>query len=294
MTKYNSNTFNYTIQENDRTVKGIMRENLNFSARLSKKLEISNEILLNGKTVKLNKSVFKGDVLTVGFPDETDEYESVKMQLDILYEDSSMLIVNKPAFMVVHPTRTHQDDTLANGVRYYFDKNGIKRKIRLVNRLDMNTTGIVIIAKNSYVHNELSEQMKAGTVDKYYYAVVEGILENDEGIVDKPIARLNPDDIKRVVDDSGKQCITLYKAEKKLNNMTLVKLKLETGRTHQIRVHMNYLGHPVVGDTLYGSESEYIKRQALHCCEMSFIHPASKEPFTVKCQLPHDMAALIG
>lgn len=292
----NENILNYTIQENDKTVKSILRENLKFSKRLSKSLELSNNIYLNGNTTKLNKSVFRGDTLSIKFEEEEESFEAVNMQINILYEDTDLLIVNKPPYMVVHPTKSHQNDTIANGVAYYFKQKGIHRKVRLVNRLDMNTSGIVIIAKNPYAHNELANQMKSNVVDKYYYAIVEGAVEKDEDIINEPIARLKPDDIIRVVNPSGKECITHYQVENRLidGTNTLVKLKLETGRTHQIRVHMKYIGHPILGDTLYGQESPLIERQALHCYEMKFQQPITKEFINIRCPLPDDMAKLLS
>lgn len=290
----NDNTLNYTIQENGKTVKGIMIESLNFSKRLSKKLELSDKLYVNGKVTRLNKSVFSGDILSIEFDEEEDEYDAIDIPIEIIYEDNDLLAVNKRAYIVVHPTKSHQNNTVANGVAYYFKQKGIKRKVRLVNRLDMNTSGIVIIAKHPYAHNELSNQMKSNEVDKYYYAIVEGIIKEDVGTINEPIARLNPEDIIRVVHPSGKECITRYTVEKRFNNMTLVKLKLETGRTHQIRVHMKHIGHPVLGDTLYGSESELMGRQALHCCEMRFTQPLTGVEITVKSPLPEDMKKIIA
>lgn len=280
---------NYTIQENGKTVKTIMRENLNFSSRLSKSLELSGKISLNGKAVRLNKNVFEGDILSIEFKEEEDDYEAVCIPLDIVYEDSDLLIVNKPPHIVVHPTKSHQNNTIANGVKYYFLRHDIQTKVRLVNRLDMNTSGIVIVAKNPYAQNELSNQMRMSLVDKYYYAIVEGLVEEDEGTVNAPIARLNPEDIIRVVDPSGKECITHFKVEKRLVDKTLVRLRLETGRTHQIRVHMKHIGHPVLGDVLYGKESSIINRQALHCCEMKFSHPRTGKMLEIKVPVPEDM-----
>jgi len=285
----------YTIQDNDKTVKNIMRENLNFSQRLSKNLELSNKIFLNDIVTKLNKKAFAGDILSVEFKEEEDEYNAVDISIDIIYEDSDLLIVNKPPYIVVHPTKSHQNNTIANGVAYYFKENGIHKKVRLVNRLDMNTSGIVIIAKNPYIHNEMANQMKSNAMEKYYYAIVEGIIKDDEGTVNEPIARLNPEDIIRVVDPSGKECITHYVVKKRSEdkNLSLLKLKLDTGRTHQIRVHMKYLGHPILGDTLYGNESKLIGRQALHCYEMKFIHPRTGEEMVITCPLPQDMEKII-
>lgn len=290
----NNNILKYTIQENGKSVKGILSENLNFSRRLSKRLELNDKIFINGSMTRLNKRISQGDILTIEFDEEEDEYNAVNIPIDIVYEDSDLLVVNKPPYIVVHPTKSHQDNTIANGVAYYFKEQGIQRKVRLVNRLDMNTSGVVIIAKNPYAHNELSNQMKSNTVDKYYYAIAEGIIEEDEGTINQPIARLNPEDIIRIVHPSGKECITHFKVEKRMNNMTLVRLKLETGRTHQIRVHLKHIGHPIVGDTLYGNESSLIKRQALHCYEMKFRQPLTGEEITIKCPLLEDMVKAIN
>lgn len=284
---------NYRIQENDKSVKSILTEKFNFSKRLSKKLEDNGKIILNDRPVKLNKSVFIGDELYISFDEEEDQYPGVDIPIDIIYEDGNLLAVNKQAYIVVHPTKSHQNNTLANGLAYYFKCNNIKRKVRFVNRLDMNTSGLVIIAKNPYVHNELGKQLKSNTVDKYYYAIVEGIIGEDEGRIQAPITRLNPEDIIRLVDPTGKESITEYKVEKRYNNMTLVKLKLITGRTHQIRVHMKHIGHPIVGDSLYGTESNLIDRQALHSYQMKFKDPITKESIVITCPMSGDMERLL-
>lgn len=292
--KDSNNCLYYTIQENDKSVKEILLEKLNFSRRLCSRLEENEKILLNNKPVRLKKRVYMDDVLTIYFEDEKeDEYDAVDIPLKILYEDESMLVVDKPPFMVVHPTKSHFRDTLANGIRFYFDSNNIKSKIRLVNRLDMNTSGIVIIAKNSYIHNELSEQMKANTVEKYYYAIAEGTIIQDRGTINVPITRLSPDDIMRTVDPSGKESITHYEVINRFNDMTLLRLKLETGRTHQIRVHLKHIRHPIIGDSLYNKESNLINRQALHCSEMSFTHPITKNRIRVVAELPEDFRKIM-
>ena len=284
-----NNILNYRIQENDKTVKGILTEKLKFSGRLSRKLERTGKILLNGKAVKLNKIIFAGDELSIEFDEEEDRYAAVDIPINIIYEDDDLLVIDKQPHIVVHPTRSHQDNTIANGIAHYYKKNHIKRKVRFVNRLDMNTSGIVIIAKNPYAHNQLAAQMKSNKVEKYYYAIVEGLLKEDEGIIDAPITRLNPEDIIRIVHPSGKESITEFKKEKTFKNMTLVRLKLVTGRTHQIRVHLKHIGHPLIGDTLYGEKSLLIDRQALHCYEMKFKHPLTNEDMIITCPLPEDM-----
>ncbi len=289
-----NNRFNYTIQENDKSVKEILIDELKFSRRLCVKMEENEKIFLNGKPVKLKKRVYTDDVLTIYLEDEKDdEYDPVEMPLKILFEDDSIIIVDKPPFMVVHPTKSHFYDTLANGLRFYFDTHNIRSKIRIVNRLDMNTSGIVVIAKNSFVHNELSKQMKENTIEKYYYAIAEGTIIQDKGIIDAPITRLNDEDIMRVVDPSGKESITHFEVVDRFDDMTFLRLKLDTGRTHQIRVHLKHIRHPIVGDSLYNKESILINRQALHCCEMSFTHPISNKRINVKAELPDDFKKII-
>jgi 23S rRNA pseudouridine1911/1915/1917 synthase len=288
------NRFNYTIQENDKSVKEILINELNFSRRLCVKMEENEKILLNERPVRLKKRVYIDDVLSIYFEDEKeDEYDPVEMPLKILYEDESVLVVDKPPFMVVHPTKSHFYDTLANGLRFYFNSHNIRSKIRIVNRLDMNTSGIVIIAKNSFIHNELSKQMKENTVEKYYYAIAEGTIIQDKGTIDAPITRLNDEDIMRVVDPSGKESITHYEVIDRLDDMTFLRLKLETGRTHQIRVHLKHVRHPIVGDSLYNKESNLINRQALHCSEMIFTHPITKKRINIKADLPEDFKRIV-
>lgn len=289
----NKSCFVYTIQQNQKTVKEIMYDKLKFSKKLSRKLEINRNILLNNKTTKLRKKTHMGDKLCIIFGDEEDEYEAVNIPINIIYEDLDLLIVNKPPKIVVHPTKSHYNNTIANGVSYYFNQQGIKKKVRLVNRLDMNTSGIVVIAKNPYVHNRISDQMKENQVEKYYYAIVEGRVEKDKDTINQPIARLS-DDIIREVHSSGKECITHYEVIRRLENCTLLKIKLDTGRTHQIRVHMKYIGHPVVADTLYGSPNEKIDRQALHCYKLVFIHPRTGERIEIEAPMPEDMQSLLN
>lgn len=296
--KNENNSITINVEEDGHSIKQVIKSKLGFSSRLCSKIKKNNSAYINDKQEKLSKLTYAGDKITICLDDDkADEYDPVKMDLEILYEDDYLLVVNKPAFMVVHPSKSHFTDSLANGIRYYFDKHNIKNKIRLVNRLDMNTTGIVIIAKNSFTHFELAKQMTAGTVDKYYMTIVEGVTK-ESGTITDPIARLNEKDIKRVVHESGKKCITKYKRMKVLtylnsDKFSLLMVKLETGRTHQIRVHMTYHSHPLLGDDLYNEESRLIKRQALHCFKMSFDHPLTKKRITVEAEMPEDFQKVI-
>ena len=215
------------------------------------------------------------------------------MKLDILLEDEAILIVNKPAHIPVHPSMDHFEDSLSNGVRFYFDEIDLKRKIRPVNRLDKDTSGIVIFAKNEYIQESLVKQMKSHIFKKKYWAVLDGLVKEDLGTINVPIARKAESIIEREVRDDGDVAISHFKVLDRLANMTVVEYTLETGRTHQLRVHSKYIGHPIIGDSLYGTESCLISRQALHACEVSFVHPISKEILVITSKLPLDIKNLI-
>ena len=210
------------------------------------------------------------------------------------YDDFDIIMVNKPPFMVVHPTKSHFDNTIANGITYYIKEKNEKVKVRFVNRLDMNTSGLVIVAKNAYAHHTLSVDMGNDAVEKKYITVVKGNIENDEGTINEPIYRPTEDSIKRIVDEKGQASITHYKVLERLNDATVVEVKLETGRTHQIRVHMSHIGHGIIGDELYGYVDEsLINRQALHAYSLSFNQPRTKENLEFKAELPNDIKNLI-
>ena len=209
-------------------------------------------------------------------------------------DDFDIIMVNKPPFMVVHPTKSHYNNTIANGITDYIIKNDEKVKVRFVNRLDMNTSGLVIVAKNAYAHHTLSQDMSNDKVEKSYITVVHGIVTNDKGTINQPIYRPTEDSIKRVVDDRGQESITHYKVIERLKDATVLQVKLETGRTHQIRVHMNYIGHGIIGDELYGYvNEELINRQALHAYKLDFEQPRTKEKLSFEAELPKDIKNLI-
>ena len=191
---------------------------------------------------------------------------------------------------MVHPTRSHPTGTLANGVLHHFRSKGENCIVRLVSRLDRDTSGLIIIAKNQYSHMFLAKEMERNTLIKGYTAVVWGNLKEKEGTINEPIYRPTDDSIKRVVDPRGQESITHYEVIESLKEADVVRLRLETGRTHQIRVHLSYLGNPIIGDTLYGRDEEsLINRQALHASHLSFLHPRTKERINLSSDLPEDM-----
>lgn len=278
------------IQEDDNTtIKHILRDKLNISSRLLNKLKMNEKILVNNIPVFSNHIVQYNDIITVKIDfEETDHIQAEKMNLDIVYEDDYFLAINKEAGSVVHPCSNHQNGTLANGVKYYLNNN---KKIRAINRLDRDTSGIVLFAKNEYIQELMITKVK---INKEYIAIVEGIPVNKKGTINEPIARKNGSIMERCISEEGKKAITHYEVINELrNNLSIVKLNLETGRTHQIRVHLAYLNTPILGDSLYGNTSKLINRQALHAYKMEFMHPITNENICITASIPGDMRTII-
>lgn len=245
-------------------------------------------LLSNGKLLRSVDKVYAGNIVEIHLPSEENTIVPVKGELDVLYEDSFLVIVNKPHSMPVHPVKVHQEDTLANVVAYRYRDCKSEFVFRAVNRLDRDTSGIVIIAKDRHT----ASLMQKTDIDKHYLAVCHGVTQ-EIGTVDKPIAIAQNSKIVRCVCDEGQSAITHYQRIKSFSDATILNLTLETGRTHQIRCHMSYLGHPLFGDDLYGGSRDLIKRQALHCTSVSFIHPFSGERVDVKADMPDDIQSLI-
>ena len=268
----------YIVKESNKTINQIIQTEFSLSARLFNKLIKNKRIYLNNTITDTRNVANINDVISIDLNSDEDNSNIVptKMDLNIVYEDNGLLILDKPAGIPVHPSMLHYTNSLSNGVRFYFDNIELKKKIRPVNRLDLDTSGLIIFAKNEYVQEHLIKQMTNSTFHKEYMCLAEGIFENTTGIIDAPISRKQGSIIERCVDDNGQTAITYYEVIKTFDNYSLVKCVLKTGRTHQIRVHMAHIGHPLVGDTLYGNgKSNLIDRQALHSYKISFIHPVT-------------------
>ena len=259
------------------------------SSRMITRLKREKDgILIDGKLLRTVDNVEKGKTVEIRLPSEESSIVAVKGTLDIAYEDDYILVVNKPPLMPVHPVKQHQTDTLANIVSYYNQSKGEDYIFRALNRLDRDTSGLVLITKDRYCANKLKF-----SVDKTYFALCHGKI-TEKGTIKAPIGLKPESKMVRYVLDEGSDAITHYEPILINDEFTLLKLKLETGKTHQIRCHMSHIGHPLLGDDLYGGSRDQISRQALHCGEMCFNHPISGKPVFITCEIPDDMKNIIN
>ena len=247
-------------------------------------------ILVNDKEVKANYLVKENDVITINYQEKDMDVEPEKMDLDIVYEDDDVIVVNKPNGMVVHPGSGNPSHTLVNGLMYHSknlsDINGEFRP-GIVHRIDADTTGLLMIAKNNKAHEILAKELEEKKTHRIYYALVWGVINNDTGTIDAPIGRSKKDRKKMDVVEDGKPAITHFRVLERYKNACLVELKLETGRTHQIRVHMKYIGHPVVNDEVYSNKKLFDNTgQCLHAKEIGFIHPTKNVFMKFDSKLP--------
>ncbi|MDC2864788.1 RluA family pseudouridine synthase [Bacillus sp. BP-3] len=248
-------------------------------------------VTVNGKDVKGNYKVKTNDEITVTIPEpESLDILPEDMNLEIYYEDSDVLVVNKPRGMVVHPAPGHTSSTLVNGLMYHCkDLSGINGVMRpgIVHRIDKDTSGLLMVAKNDMAHEALVNQLVAKTVTRRYQAIVHGVIPHDKGTIDAPIGRDKQDRQSMTVDDKGKHAVTHFRVLERFNNFTHVECQLETGRTHQIRVHMKYIGYPLAGDPKYGPKKTFdINGQALHAGILGFIHPRTGEYLEFEAPVP--------
>ena len=265
------------------------------------KLIKDGQITVNQKAVKPNYKLNAGELLAVDEPELQElDIKAENIPLDILYEDSDLLIVNKPKGMVVHPSAGHYSGTLVNALMYYCkeDLSGINGVMRpgIVHRIDMDTTGSLIVCKNDFAHNAIADQLKIHSITRVYHAIVHGVLKEDEGTINAPIGR-HPIDRKKmsVNHKNGKEAVTHYKVLKRFKNFTYIECRLETGRTHQIRVHMSSISHPLLGDAVYGpAKSPYkLQGQTLHAKTIGITHPRTGEYLEIEAPLPEYFTNLL-
>lgn len=293
-------TMTYLIQQQDiqKTVEQFLLSN-GYSAALIRRLRHTEQsILKNGSPVYTTYRLDEGDSLAVTLPEEhgSENIVPVPMDLDIRYEDRDLLVVNKAAGVPIHPSQGNHDNTLANGIAWYLREKGEVATYRAINRLDRDTTGLLILARHALSACMLSEMVRTHAIRRCYLAAASGLVP-PEGVIDAPIARTCDSTIERCVDfERGDSARTHYRTlcYNRDTDCSLVELRLETGRTHQIRVHMKHIGHPLPGDFLYNPDYRLIGRQALHSWQLDFIHPIKKEPLHFEAPLPEDMRRLFG
>lgn len=266
----------------------------------AQKLLEGGKVTCRGKQLKKNARLEAGDQLLVTLPDpEPLDVLPQNIPLDIVYEDEDVVVVNKPVGMVVHPAPGHPEGTLVNALLYHCGKSlsGINGVLRpgIVHRIDRDTSGLIIAAKNDAAHLALAEQLQDHSLARTYECIVVGTLREDSGTVDAPIARHHTDRKKMAVVPGGKRAVTHWRVLERYSGYTRVECRLETGRTHQIRVHMAHLNHPVLGDTVYGSKKPYpgLAGQCLHAKKLCFLHPSTGEAVQVECPLPSYFTAVI-
>lgn len=346
--------FKYVVTEEDQRqelkIKDYLKKKFGFSSRLITKIKKHHGIFLDGHDVPGWVVPTAGEVITIKVPQETSHFEPDDIPISVIFEDKDLLIIDKQPGVIVHPTQSHPRGTIANGIMKYMNDTDQVFKLRFVNRLDRDTSGLLVLGKNSHCQDKISKQMKENIVEKKYIALVHGIIAEEEGTIDLPIARPGEVGIKRKVMKDGLPCVTHYKVlnryfpdaenlhnpidrdildqkvydkymekqaafieenpdKKELyeflsqndepnpivhhSGFTLVELKLETGRTHQIRVHLSHMGYPIAGDTLYGTASDVIDRQALHAYSLSLNHPVTEQPLVLNAPIPDDIAKAI-
>ena len=349
------NDFKYIVTKQDEQdelkIKDYLRKKFEFSSRLITKIKKNHGIFLNGKDVPGWIIPKAGDVITVNTPKEKSNFEPDDIPISVIYEDRDLLIIDKQPGVIVHPTQSHPRGTIANGITKYCMDTDQVFKLRFVNRLDRDTSGLLVLGKNSHCQDKIAKQMKENVVQKKYIALVHGIIAEEQGTIDLPIGRPEDVGIKRKVMKGGSPCITHYRVleryfpddknphnpvdrqaldtelnekyqekqaefikenpEKKElydylakndepnqivhhSGFTLVELTLETGRTHQIRVHLSFMGYPIAGDTLYGTASDIIQRQALHAYSLTLKHPVTEKTLELSAPIPEDIENAIA
>lgn len=295
-------TYRFTVTEqqvNERIDKLLAELLQEMSRSRIQTLIQKKQVTVNGKPVKASYKCQHTDEINIQIPEpEPIDVQPEQMDLDIIYEDSDVIVVNKPRGMVVHPAHKNYSGTLVNGLLAHCkDLSGIKGVIRpgIVHRIDKDTSGLLMVAKNDQAHVALAKQLQEKITERKYIAIVHDHLEHSRGTVNAPIGRDTIDRTKMTVTEKGRKAVTHFQVLERFSKYSLIECELVTGRTHQIRVHMKYIGHPVAGDPKYGpSETLPIKGQALHAETLGFIHPSTQQKVTFKAPLPKDMTSLLN
>ncbi|WP_232824330.1 MULTISPECIES: RluA family pseudouridine synthase [Paraliobacillus] len=282
--------------ENQMLLREYLRDVQGFSRRIVKGIKFQGgTLLVNGEFVTVRKVLKQGDLVEVSFPPEHHGMylKPEPVPLHIIYEDDDVMVIDKDPNIATIPSNHHPTGTVANGILHHYAMHNINYTVHIVTRLDRDTSGLLLVAKHRLSHSVLADGQKRGDVARRYQAIIPGHMVIREGTIDQPIGRKPGSIVERIVDENGKPSITHYQVLEETAAYTLLHVALETGRTHQIRVHFAHLGHPLLGDKLYGGDTKLMKRQALHCVSLAFNHPITKERHTFTSSLPEDMKQII-
>jgi 23S rRNA pseudouridine1911/1915/1917 synthase len=295
----NKATFHHvvTAEEDGAMLQQVLKNRFRFSRRFLRKLRGNRLVTVNGEFRFFSSRVAEGDRIEVHLPvDETAHIPPEPVEFGVIYEDDDLIVIDKPPGLVVHPTRGHLSGTLANGLMHYWAERGESHAMRPVTRLDKDTSGLLVVAKHAYTHAFLAAQMAEKRYRRVYLAVVHGRVEKESGRIDMPIGLDEDSKIYRIVKEGGAPAVTRFEVVERFCDATLLRLELETGRTHQIRVHLSHLGHPIIGDDLYGdgNDRHLIPRQALHASYLCLFHPRKREWMEWEAPLPQDMSRLLS
>lgn len=288
----------YLITDKDEniTVEHYLRSKDYTSQSITELKKYKDNCVINGEWVHVNRKLIPGDTLIVTIHEDaaSEKILPVNLPFPVIYEDEDIIVVNKPSNMPIHPSLNNYDNSLGNAAAYYYQSKGEKLVFRCINRLDRDTTGLTIIAKHYLAAGILHKRMRSRDIHREYLAIVDGLVAADEGRITAPIGRLDGSSIERCIDyENGETAITNYRVNKRYSDMTLIALRLETGRTHQIRVHMKHIGHPLLGDFLYNPNNKRMNRQALHSHKLEFVNPITQKNLIFTAPLPEDMAAIL-
>ncbi|WKV08934.1 RluA family pseudouridine synthase [Thermoanaerobacterium sp. CMT5567-10] len=284
----------------DMRIDSFLASELDYTRSYLKKLILNGLVKVNGSSIKPNYKLKEGDSVDVNIPEaEKIDLMPENIPLDIIYEDDDIIVINKPQGMVVHPAPGNYSGTLVNALLYHCKNlSGINGELRpgIVHRLDKDTSGVMVVAKNDKAHLDLSNQIKERTILKKYIAIVEGVIKDDEGSIEVPIGRDHAERKKMAVTEDGRYALTLYKVLERYKNNSLIEATIKTGRTHQIRVHMSYIGHPIVGDEVYGYKKQRFNLlgQALHSKLLGLVHPSKKIYMEFEAPIPEYFERLIN
>jgi 23S rRNA pseudouridine1911/1915/1917 synthase len=276
------------------SVEKVLSRSLDFPAREIERLAKQRAIRVNRGTASLSDRVEVGDLVTIR-PDSVDGsgIEPADIPLVIVHEDADLLVIDKPPYLVVHPARPDQRHTLVNAIAHHYLETGVDARVHPVHRLDQNTSGLVLVAKSPDAHTRLGDQLQRRELRREYLAFAWGVIEAEAGAVDLPIGPHPTQSVLRAVRTDGDPAVTRFSVVERFPAATLMRLDLETGRTHQIRVHMAHLGHPLLGDRQYGRRGlKLVRRQALHAFRLSFRHPRANQPLVFEAPLPVDLESL--